>query len=217
MIELINASKKYRGRIVLNNISLTFNDNKAYGISGVNGSGKTQLLKAICGYIVLNSGSVMQDNNKIRNKYNFIHNAGILIGDPEFIPDKTVIENLLLIASIQNKCDKKRLSVLLKYFNLESFKDEQYSKLSLGSKKKMLIIQAIMDYPKVLILDEPFNALDKKTSEKLRSFLVHYKKNNLLILTSHNENDLEIICDEIFEIEEGMIIWNYWLYFYCLF
>lgn len=206
MIELNNVTKKYKNQIVLNDISLKFCDKKAYGISGTNGSGKTQLLKAICGHIVVSKGDIIQDGIKIRNKDNFIEKAGIVFDNIDFIPDKSAYDNLKMIAGINKICDDKRLSDLISYFGLTKYKDNAYYKLSLGNKKKMAIIQALLDNPKVLILDEPFNGLDKKTSEKLVDYLVWFKKNNLLILTSHNENDLKSICDEIIEIEEGYII-----------
>ncbi|MDR3214783.1 MAG: ABC transporter ATP-binding protein [Bacilli bacterium] len=205
MIKLENVVKKYGEKIVIDNVSITFNNHKAYGICGPNGGGKTQLLKLICGFIKANSGNVYQDDIKIRNKNNFIKDAGIIIENPAFIKNLTVLENLELIRKIKEKTNKEELDEYIKYFNLDKYKFYLYKNLSLGTKQKMLIIQALIDRPKILILDEPFNALDQKTCDKFIAYLKEYKKNNLLILCSHGKEEINLICDEIYRIEEGEI------------
>lgn len=205
MLKIVNGKKVYKGRVVLDNINLEFKDKKCYSLVGTNGSGKTLILKALCGYIKLTEGEVFQDELRIRKDKDFITNAGILIESPDMIEDYSILENLELIAKIKNEITKSEILEYIKLFNLEKNKDTKFKNCSLGTKQKARIIQAIMEKNKILIIDEPFNGLDSVSAEKLREFLLEYKKNNLLILTSHNKLDIDLLADEVIYIEEGEI------------
>lgn len=201
-----NAEKKYKNKLVIDNFNYVFESGNAYGIIGRNGSGKTQLLKAICGHIKLNSGKVMQDDTIIRNKDNFILSAGIIVDSPGFLDNVTCKENLEKIRLIKNETSKNEMLDFINMFELDEHLNKKYKNLSLGNKQKMLIIQALIDNPEILILDEPFNSLDNKTCKILRKYLIDYKKRGIIIMTSHYDEDLSSICDYIINIEEGKIV-----------
>lgn len=128
--------------------------------------GKTVLLKTICGYMFLSSGDVFQDGVKIRNKNNYIQDAGILIENPQFLSHLTLIENLKLLKEMSSKITDEEIERWIEFYNIEEFRNTKYKNLSLGTKQKLALIQAFIHKPKVLILDEPFNALDKGKFEK---------------------------------------------------
>lgn len=208
MLEIINGYKRYKKKIVLNNINLKFEDGKMYGILGVNGSGKSLILKALSGYIKLNEGKVLQNSLEIRGKENnYISNAGIIIETPVMINDYTVSENLEYLKSKTNyNKDEIDLEKWYKYFEIENFKDDRFSELSLGTKQKVALIQAFMHNPQNLLLDEPFNGLDKKSVRKLKELLIEEKKKGkLIIIVTHNNNEFLKECDEIIEIENGKV------------
>lgn len=208
MLEIINGYKKYKKKIVLDNINLKFEDGKMYGILGVNGSGKSLILKALSGYIKLNEGKVLQNSLEIRGKENnYISNAGIIIETPVMINDYTVSENLEYLKSKTNyNKEEIDLEKWYKYFEIENFKNDRFSELSLGTKQKVALIQAFMHNPQNLLLDEPFNGLDKKSVRKLKELLIEEKKKGkLIIIVTHNNNEFLKECDEIIEIENGKV------------
>lgn len=198
MLEIRNGLKKYNGKVILEDINLKFEDGKIYGIIGENGSGKTVIMKCLCGYTALNKGDVFQDNKKIRNKNNFIEDAGIVIENPKFMEDYTLYENLNIIKNLSDNKKEVDLDKWIKFYDLEKHKNKKYKALSLGTKQKMLLIQAFMTNPKILILDECFNGLDVVSADKTREYLKNYiNKERLIILTSHIKTDIEILCDEV--------------------
>lgn len=208
MLEIINGYKRYKKKIVLDDINLKFEDGKMYGILGVNGSGKSLILKVLSGYIKLNEGKVLQNSLEIRGKENnYISNAGIIIENPVMINDYTVSENLEYLKSKTNyNKDEIDLEKWYKYFEIENFKDDRFSELSLGTKQKVALIQAFMHNPQNLLLDEPFNGLDKKSVRKLKELLIEEKKKGkLIIIVTHNNNEFLKECDEIIEIENGKV------------
>lgn len=207
MIKIENGMKKYKDRIVLEDINFTFEDGKMYGITGVNGSGKTLIAKALSGYIKLTSGKVIQDNTEIRKSNNYIQNAGIIIETPVLVNEFTVNENLNYLKKMSKNSDNIDLNKWYDFFEISKYKDTLFSNLSLGTKQKVGLIQALMDEPQTLILDEPFNSLDKATSKKVQDYLIDKKKEGRLVIfiTHINDNILEK-CDTIIEISEGKIV-----------
>jgi len=156
------------------------------------GHGKTVLLKTICGYMFLSSGDVFQDGVKIRNKNNYIQDAGILIENPQFLPHLTLIENLKLLKEMSSKITD----------DVEEFRNTKYKNLSLGTKQKLALIQAFIHKPKVLILDEPFNALDKESLKETEEYLASIKKDIILILSTHINDNVKYICDYEYIFED---------------
>lgn len=207
MIIIKDVCKTINGQNVLDHISLQMRQGKCYGIIGRNGSGKTMLFRAICGYIVLSQGEIYVDDLKIRENGQFIKNAGIIIGAPDFLNNLTGYENLEVLAQINRTIDSEEIMETLKKVGLYDERNKKYKKYSLGMKQRLRIAQAIMENPEILILDEPFNGLDKSGVEDIRGLIKTYKsENRTILLSSHNEEDIRILCDEIIELEGGMVV-----------
>ncbi|MDR1568315.1 MAG: ABC transporter ATP-binding protein [Streptococcaceae bacterium] len=191
---------------IFKDISLTFEKGKAVGLVGLNGSGKSMLLKAICGFITIDSGEITIDDEKVAVG-NYLKDAGIIIEHADFLYNYTGLQNLQFLAEIQNKISDLDILSTLKKVGLEEAKDKKVKNYSLGMKQRLRIAQAIMEDPQILILDEPFNGLDKKGVEEVRKILLELKKQDKTILmTSHNSADIEILCDEVYELERGELI-----------
>lgn len=205
MIVLENISKKFGDNIVLNNINLTLNSGKIYGFQGSNGSGKTILFKIICGFAAPSKGKVFVNNKQIGKDLDFPENCGVIIETPGFIERFSGYKNLKLLSSINNLIDDKRIIELMQLFDLDYKSNKKVKNYSLGMKQKLGLIQAIMEYPKILILDEPMNALDEKTVEKTRKLLKSIKDDCIILISSHNKEDIIELCDEIFFINNGTL------------
>lgn len=205
-IELKNVSKKIKGAEILKNVSLKINNGICCGFVGRNGCGKTMLLRAICGFMKCD-GDVFIDGRKIGEDISFINNAGIIIGETTFIGSMTGFENLKILSEIQKIISEEQIKESLRAVGLESSSDKKYRKYSLGMKQRLRIAQAIMENPNILILDEPFNGLDKNGCEEISILLEEYKKQGKTILiTSHNDEDIKRLCDKTFEMDKGEII-----------
>lgn len=207
MIKIENGMKKYHDKIVLEDINCIFEEGKMYGIIGVNGSGKTLIAKALTGYIKLTSGKVIQDGVEIRKNNNYIKNAGIIIENPVLVNEFTVEENLQYLKNMCNNAEKINLEKWYEFFEIEKYQNTLFKNLSLGTKQKVGLIQALMDEPQILILDEPFNSLDKETSKNLIKYLIEQKQKGVLVIVITHINDAFLEeCDIVMEIAEGKIV-----------
>lgn len=206
ILKVNHVSKKFKEVEVLKDINLTFESGKIYGLVGRNGSGKSVLLKIICGFYVPTSGEVLLDNENYIQKKSFPKDTRALIEKPNFLPDLTGLENLKLLASIQNKITEKEILETLERVNLKEEANKRYSKYSLGMKQKLGIAQVLMEDPKFIILDEPFNGVENETAEKLRKVLLEEKaKDKLIIIASHIKEDITLLADEVYEMDAGGI------------
>ena len=206
MLEIINGYKKYKKLEVLSDINLKFEDGKMYAIIGANGSGKSLILKALSGYNKLTSGKVLQDGNEIRKNNNYIENAGIIIENPVMVNEYTINENLEYLKKMSENSKDIDLDKWYKYFEIEEYKEKRFSELSLGTKQKVALIQAFMHNPQNILLDEPFNALDKKAVIKVKELLIEEKeKGKLIIIVTHINDEILEECDEVIELENGKV------------
>ena len=202
-----NVEKRFKENIVLKDITLDFEEGKIYGLAGRNGSGKSVLLKMICGLYLPTKGEITWNQKKLNMKKEFPENMGALIEKPNFLTNLSGMENLILLSKIQNKITEKDILKSLDIVNLLNEKDKKYSKYSLGMKQKLGIAQAIMEDPEFLILDEPFNGIEKDTVDKIKKYLKKLKQNHkTIIISSHIKEDLEELCDEILYFDAGNII-----------
>ncbi|EMF49323.1 ATP-binding cassette domain-containing protein [Streptococcus parauberis] len=206
MIEIKNGYITKNRRILLNQINLKFLNQHIYGLVGINGSGKTMILRTLAGFSKLTKGNVLQEGQIIGLGDKTITNAGLVLGDQEFISFLTLEENLRLIKNICRNKEKIDLNYWINLYHLSDFKDILFKNLSLGTKKKMVLIQAFMDYPEILLLDEPMNGLDEKSVNITKQLIMKHKQNGLVIMISHNKNDIEDLCDYIFHVKEGTIV-----------
>lgn len=207
IIRVEGLSKSFNDISVLNNINLEFQSGKIYGIVGSNGSGKTMLLRAISGLIIPSEGQVEIDGKVLHKELSFPENMGLLIEKPELLNYLTGFENLKFLASIKHIISDEKIREYMQKFMLEPDSKKTVKKYSLGMKQKLGIIQAIMENQELLILDEPFNALDEATVQMLRKMFLEYKKTGkLLIITSHNAEDIEVLCDRVIHLCEGKVV-----------
>ena len=206
MLEIINGYKKYKNLEVLSDINLKFEDGKMYAIIGANGSGKSLILKALSGYNKLTSGKVLQDGNEIRKNNNYIEDAGIIIENPVMVNEYTINENFEYLKKMSENNKEIDLEKWYKYFEIEEYKEKRFSELSLGTKQKVALIQAFMHNPKNILLDEPFNALDKKAVIKVKELLLEEKKKGkLIVIITHINDEVLEECDEVIELENGKV------------
>ncbi len=206
IIEIRNATKRFKDKTVFENISLNFEKGKSYGFIGYNGCGKSVFFKTICGFSRLTEGEVICNGKVIGRDMDFIQDAGVVIETPEFINDYSGFKNLKLLAQVQNKIGDKEILETLEMVGLSNDKDKKVRKYSLGMKQKLRLAQAFMEKPKILILDEPMNGLDKKSVLVVRSILNRFVNNGgTLLMTSHNAEDIQTCCEYIYEFDNQMI------------
>lgn len=206
MIKIENYSKKIKDTVVLENINMVLNDGMIYGIQGENGSGKTMLMRDICGLIKGSEGCITIDGKVIGKDISFQEDIGVLIENPSFIPKYTGYKNLKLVADIQGKVDKEEIIKTLQKVGLKPDDKRTYKKYSLGMKQRLGIACAIMGTPKLIILDEPFNGLDEKGVLQIRDVIKGLKqKNCIVIVACHYKEQLEYLSDEIYVIKEGKL------------
>lgn len=205
-IEVCNVCKQFKKVEVLKNINMVFEDGKIYGFSGRNGSGKSVLLKIICGIYSPTNGEVLIDGKNYNRSNMFVPNLRALIEKPSFFPDLTGFENLKLLAQIQNKITEKEILSALETVNLINEKDKKYSEYSLGMKQKLGIAQVIMEDPKVMLLDEPFNGIEEESVQKISDYLLKQKKKGkIIIISTHIKEDLEKLADQIYYFDNGSV------------
>ncbi|QRG86810.1 ATP-binding cassette domain-containing protein [Bulleidia sp. zg-1006] len=208
MIELVGVKKAYRNHLVFEDVNLKIEDGKINYIQGINGVGKSVLLKIICGLSLATEGKVLIDGKELGKEFDIIHNAGVSINNPEFNHNWTGLENLMELAKIRRRIDREGILAMAEDFDMAENMNKKYKSYSLGMKQKLRIMQALMDQPKYLILDEPFDALDQSSKEKTKQILKEYlqtHEDSLLVYTSH-ERGSEDFADVIFEISENRIV-----------
>lgn len=205
MIKIENLTKIYDENKILDDISITFEEGKIYGIVGKNGSGKSVLLKTICGFIRPDKGEILFDNINIVKKQTFPPETGAMFENSGFIPNISGLENLKLLASINNIISEEEILKSVDIVNLKEDINKKYYKYSLGMRKKLGICQAIMENQKYIILDEPFNGIDDESLKKIKIQLNKIKENKIIIISTHIKEDIEKLCDEVYKISNGKI------------
>lgn len=206
-IELKNVSKKIKGVTVLDNVSCCFDSGKIYGLKGKNGSGKTMLMRAISGLIMIRDGEVVIDGAVLGKDMSFPKSIGILIENPSFIYNYTGFKNLKVLASIKGKITDEQIKSVLEEVGLNPEDKRTYRKYSLGMKQRLGIAAAIMESPDIILLDEPINALDEAGALCVRNILEKHKKRGaIIILSCHDAEELEYLSDVIFTISEGRLV-----------
>lgn len=206
MIDIRNVSLRINKKDILSNISMCLNEGNIYGLIGNNGSGKTMLMRCICGFVHPTKGEICVDGKIVGKDIDYLNQAGIILENPGFIGYFSGIKNLKLLASIGDgiPLDKIKETMILCGLNPEL--KLHVKKYSLGMRQRLGIAQAIMEDQPILILDEPFNGLDRQGVEDIRRLLLELKKKGkLILLTSHNREDIELLCDEVYLMESGFV------------
>lgn len=201
VVKVENVSKVIKEHVILEDINLDIEKGKIYGLVGGNGSGKSVLLKIICGLMQPSEGNIYLFGKKIENG-RLPNSVGMLVDAPGLLPEYTAFENLKILSSINNTINDENIRSSIELVGLDTNDKRSVRKYSLGMKQKLGIAQAIMENPKFLILDEPMNGLDEYSVKLIRNLICDLKNNGTtIILTSHNSEDIEILCDHIYRIQ----------------
>lgn len=206
VLEIKDYTKVIKHNTILDNVNLSLVGGNIYGLRGVNGSGKTMLIRAICGLIYPSAGEVSINGEILGKDISFPRSIGVLIEAPAFLPNYTGYKNLKLLADIKGKATDERIGEVLELVGLNKDDKRTYRKFSLGMKQKLGIAAAIMEEPDIVILDEPFNALDAETAEKVKELIIKEKQRGaLVILACHDAAALVDLSDTVITIENGRI------------
>jgi len=202
-IEVENVCKSFGKQEVLKNISIKIPRGSIHGVVGNNGSGKTVLMKCICGFMHCDKGKVMVNGKQVGKDVDFPEDIGIIIETPGFISNLSGYNNLKILAALKGKIGKKEIRETLIKVGLNPDMKKHVSKYSLGMRQRLGLAQAIMENPSVLVLDEPFNGLDKYGVLEMRELLKSLKREGKsILLASHNAQDIEELCDFVYDLME---------------
>lgn len=206
MLEIRNVTKILNKKKVLDGISYTFDEKTIYGLHGINGSGKTMLLRLIAGLIVPTQGEVYWNNKKLHEDISFPGNVGIVIENMEMLPQYTARQNLRILSKLKNIANESDIENALKRVELDEAMDMKVKKYSLGMKQRLNIAQAIFEKQNLILLDEPTNALDAEGVELIYD-IVHEEKERgaTVIIATHHKEDLDNMCDVLISVKAGRI------------
>lgn len=206
-IKVDNVTKIIKKVKVLDHVSLEFESGEITGLKGINGSGKTMIMRIISGLIRPTEGKVFINGRELKKKMDFPESIGVLIDSPAFLDGYSAYDNLRYMASVKNKVSREEIKDLLKKVELADAGKKKYKYFSLGMKQRLGIAAAIMEHPDIILIDEPTNALDSKGVEMVKCILQQEKERGaLIILTCHDYSVLKELSDSIYFIEEGKVV-----------
>ncbi len=206
VIQIENLTKCFGETKILDEINVSFEKGKIYGIIGRNGSGKSMLMKCICGLVVPTSGQIRINGACVGTDIDLPENLSGIIEEPGFLENYSAFKNLQFLAMIRNKVGKEEIISNLKRVGLDPYSKLHVGKYSMGMKQRLGIAQAIMEKPKILILDEPMNGLDNDGVEEMRKLFLDLRdEGTIIILASHNKDDVEILCNEVYAMDKGKL------------
>ncbi len=206
MIEVNNLFLTIKKVPILVDINTSFERGKIHGLIGRNGSGKTMLMKCICGFVKPTNGTITVDGKRIGKDCDFPENTGIIIETPGFIPYYSGYKNLKLLADLRKKITADDIRNTMKTVGLDPELKRHVRKYSLGMRQRLGLAQAIMENPELLILDEPMNGLDKDGVRDMRQYMLNLKeKGKTILIASHSAEDIDVLCDTVCEMDKGAL------------
>lgn len=206
MIEVNNLFLTIKKVPILVDINTSFERGKIHGLIGRNGSGKTMLMKCICGFVKPTNGTITVDGKRIGKDCDFPENTGIIIETPGFIPYYSGYKNLKLLADLRKKITADDIRNTMKTVGLDPELKRHVRKYSLGMRQRLGLAQAIMENPDLLILDEPMNGLDKDGVKDMRQYLLDLKaQGKTILIASHSAEDIDVLCDTVCEMDKGTL------------
>lgn len=201
-----NISKSIKGKSILDNVTLEMEQGRVYGFVGRNGSGKTMLFRALSGLMNVDSGEIIWNGNQLHKDFSVLPELGIMLENAGLYPNLTGLENLMYLASFRNKIGKSEIVKAIHRVGLDAEDKRVFGKYSLGMKQRLVIAQAIMESPDIIMLDEPTNGLDEGGVEQIREIIKQEKERGaLILLASHNKEDMRILADELYSVADGRI------------
>lgn len=205
-IELTDLGKTFGQDVVLKGVNRNFEAGKIHGIVGNNGSGKTVMFKLICGFLQPTTGKVVVQGKQIGRDVDFPQDLGLIIETPGFLPQRSGIRNLEILASLKKKIGLREAANAIRRVGLDPMSTKPVGKYSLGMRQRLGIAQAIMEEPSLLILDEPMNGLDKNGVAEMRAlFRSLATDGRTILLASHNIADIDTLCDTVCEMDAGVM------------
>ena len=206
IISVKNLSKDFGQERVLKSVTRDFEKGKIHGIVGNNGSGKTVLMKCICGFLIPDGGSITVNGKRVGKDVDFPPDLGLIIETPGFLPNMTGVKNLEILASLNKKIGLEQIAAAIRRVGLDPLMKKPVGKYSLGMRQRLGIAQAIMENPSLLILDEPLNGLDKHGVREMRQLIKGLKEQGkTILLASHNQGDIDELCDTVCEMDAGVM------------
>ena len=205
-IMIDHVTKFFGQQKVLEDISLSLPSGRIYGMVGQNGSGKTVLMKCICGFMHPTEGTIRVHGKEIGKETEFAQDIGFIIENPGFLPQFSAYKNLAYLYSVRQKVQKEQLKEIIRLVGLDPEDPKKVGKFSMGMKQRLGIAQAIMEEPSLLLVDEPFNGLDKDGVKEIRKLFLDLRdKGTTILLVSHNREDSDLLCDEVYEMDRGRL------------
>lgn len=205
-VSVQNVSRDFGQERVLHNVSRDFEAGKIHGIVGNNGSGKTVLMKCICGFLIPTEGRIIVNGKYIGVDVDFPQDLGLIIETPGFLPNLSGLKNLEILASLNRKIGLSEVAGAIRRVGLDPLMKKPVSKYSLGMRQRLGIAQAIMENPTLLILDEPLNGLDKHGVKEMRTLIRGLRdEGKTILLASHNQGDIDELCDTVCEMDAGIM------------
>ena len=206
MVDVKNVSLTIGKNEILKSVTVSFEKGGIHGLIGRNGSGKTMLMKCICGFIKPTQGVITVNGQIVGTDCDFPDSAGIIIETPGFIPYYSGYKNLKLLADLKNKITPEQIRGAMAQTGLDPELKRHVGKYSLGMRQRLGLAQAIMENPDLLILDEPMNGLDKEGVEDMRGYLLDLKeRGKTIIIASHSAEDISVLCDSVCEMDKGAL------------
>lgn len=206
MIEIVDVSKSFGEEQVLKHVTHVFEKGKIHGIVGNNGSGKTVLMKCVCGFLRPDTGVILVNHKQVGRETDFPEDIGIIIETPGFLPHLSGFQNLKILASLQKKANNHTIRAVLEQVGLDPDMRKPVGKYSLGMRQRLGLAQALMEDPGLLILDEPLNGLDKHGTQHIRNVIKGLREEGkTVILASHNQLDIDELCDTVCEMDGGIL------------
>lgn len=204
LLEVKNVCKEFREGLALENISFTAENGKIIGFVGHNGSGKTVLFKCICGLYQVTDGEILINNEKVGIGEKMPRNIAFTIEEPAFLGDYSGKKNLEFLYELRHKKDNEHIKEIMQKVKLDYTSRKKVSKYSLGMKQRLAIAQILIEEAPILIFDEPMNGLDRQGIKEIRELILEEKeKGKIILLASHNSEDIEYLCNEVYELENG--------------
>lgn len=209
-IEVSNVSKVIKKRMVLQNISFQLERGNIYGFVGHNGSGKSMLFRVICGLVKPSAGTVKLFGDVLHQDISFPKSASVILEKPGFLEHYSGFSNLKFLAAIHNQITDQDIKAAIAKVGLDPEDKRPVKAYSLGMKQKLAIAQSIMETPELILLDEPMNGLDEDSVQNVYDIINAEKQRGAtILLTSHNKNDIESLCDQVYRLREGVLTETY--------